>query len=284
LTLPPYSDKLASGSQETRRVILGEKAAVLAVVVAVVVCGFSSSSLSYQPLKIVDLPTAGLYARGEYGMDIDVYSEGGLLVGLGVGFAEFMSFGISYGGINVIGSGDPDWNPRPEVNIRVRVLEENMVMPAIGIGFDSQGHGKYDKYYDRDSTHYEERYLEKSRGFYAVASKNWEILGPFSLHGGISYSLENKTDHDPTIFVGVIKSLGGFADLAAEYDFASNDNEGPITIVEKRGYLNASVAWYLNENLSLTLDVRDIAATGKVNAKDVRKWNRGLSISYRGKI
>jgi len=101
----------------------------------------------------------------------------------------------------------------------------DVAMPAIAVGFDSQGYGRF--------FHKEERYLVKSRGFYAVASKNWELLGPLSLHGGVSYSLENKTDHNPTAFVGFIKSLANVIQVAAEFDLASNDNQGPANIVEK---------------------------------------------------
>jgi hypothetical protein len=109
-------------------------------------------------------------------------------------------------------------------------------------------------------------------------------VGPLSLHGGLSYSLENKTDHDPTVFVGFIKSFASLIEVAAEFDLALNDNQGPKTIVEKRGYLNASIAWCLNEKFSLAFDVRDIATTEKVAMEDAREWNRGLSISYRARL
>jgi hypothetical protein len=251
---------------------------VAAVLAVLVLAGpsLASQPAGFQPLRIVDFPTAGLYDRGEYGIDLDVYSDGGLLVGMGVGFAGFLSFGITYGGVGFIGSGDLDMNPRPEVNLRARVYNEGLVMPAIALGFDSQGYGKFmDK---------QERYLAKSRGFYAVASKNWDLAGPLSLHGGLSYSLENKTDHDPTIFLGLIKSFAGVVELAAEFDLAANDNQGPASLAEKRGYFNASIAWCLREKFSLALDVRDIATTGKAGAGSARKWNRGLSISYRARL
>jgi hypothetical protein len=231
-----------------------------------------STGLASQPLRIVDFPTAGLRPRGGFEIEADMYSDGGVLLSLGVGFTRYFSFGISYGGLKVIGSGDPDMNPRPEVNVRARLLEETLVMPAVAIGFDSQGYGSY---FDA-----EDRYLVKSRGVYAVASKNWEFLGPLSLHGGVSYSLENEADNDLTVFAGVIKSFSGFLDIRAEYDFATNDNEGTSIIVEDRGYLNASVVWHVNETFSLSIEVRDIASDGEVDFDDSRKWNRGLSIVY----
>lgn len=234
--------------------------------------GVVDPALNLQPRNMVDLPTAGLPARAGFYVESDIYSEGGVLVSLGVGFARYFSFGISYGGLGVIGSGDPNMNPEPGVHLKARIIDESFAMPAVAIGFDSQGRGRF----------VEDRYLVKSRGVYAVASKNWELIGPLSLHGGISYSLENEDDSDPTLFIGVIKSFSGFLDIVAEYDFGLNDNEGDEPYVENRGFLNASVIWHINENFSIGMEVRDIVTEDKVDAEDLRQWNRGLSIEYRG--
>jgi len=234
-----------------------------------------------QPLRIVDFPTAGLYARGEYGVEMDLYSDGGLLFGIGVGIARFVSFGVSYGGIGFIGSGDPDMNPRPEVNLRVRLLEEDVALPALALGFDSQGYGRY---FDEEDGYGEQRYLVKSRGFYAVASKNWDLVGPLSLHAGISFSLENDVDDDPTVYVGLMKTFEETAEFAVEFDVAANDTRGDPRIVERRGHLNVSVAWRVSEDFSLALKVRDIATTDKEGVADQRKWNRGFCLSYRAQL
>ncbi|MFH1312843.1 MAG: hypothetical protein ABIJ00_06405 [Candidatus Eisenbacteria bacterium] len=238
--------------------------------------------LQAQPVRIVDFPTAGLLPRRGFRIETDIYADGGLLLSLSVGFARYFSFGISYGGYNVIGSDDPVMNPEPAVNLKARLIEESVLTPAIAIGFDSQGYGEF---LDDKEKYGEERYLVKSRGVFAVASKNWELLGALSLHGGLSYSLENTADNDLTVFAGLIKSFGGFLDLRAEYDVATNDNEGKWEIVEDRGYLNASVVWHLNENFALSLEVRDVSAKDGLSqdgVEDLRKWNRGLSIVYYG--
>ena len=226
-----------------------------------------------QPRSIVDFPTAGLPPRGGFYVEADIYSQGGVILNLGVGFARYFGFGISYGGLNVIGTGDPDMYPQPAVNVKARLIDESILVPAVAVGFDSQGQGPY---LDR-----EQRYLTKSRGIFAVASKNWDLLGPLSFHGGISYSLEKKEDDDPTVYVGIIKSFSDFLDVRAEYDFAVNDNEGDSPFIENRGYLNASVVWHVNENFSLGLEVRDIATKDKVCTEDLRQWNRGICIVYR---
>jgi hypothetical protein len=234
-----------------------------------------------QPLRVVDIPTAGLLARGSYGIDLDVYSEGGVLFEIEVGISRFANIGISYGGIEFIGSGTPDMNPRPEVQARVRILEEDEELPAVAIGFDSQGYGQF---VDNRSICNEKRYLVKSRGFYVVGSKNWEVVGPFSLHGGISYSLENKLDKSPTIFIGAIKSFSNILDIALELDPGWNDDKGCASIVEHRPYIDAAVAWHVNQALSIAFEVRDVASREKDVPPDLRKWNRGLRVCYRSTL
>ena len=97
--------------------------------------------LSLQPRFMVDFPTAGLSPKGGFYVDADIYGEGGVLLYLGVGFARYFSFGISYGGLRIIGSGDPEMNPQPGVQLKARIVEESYVVPAIVLGFDSQGRG-----------------------------------------------------------------------------------------------------------------------------------------------
>lgn len=250
--------------------------------------------IASQPVRIVDFPTAGLLPRGGFRVETDVYADGGVLLAISVGFARYFTFGISYGGSNIIGSDDPVMNPEPAVAVKARIVEESIVLPAVAIGFDSQGYGEY---LDDEDRYGEKRYLVKSRGVFAVASKNWDVLGPLSLHGGISYSLENEADNDLTVFVGVIKSFSDFLDIRAEYDVGANDNEGRWQIVEDRGYLNASLVWHVSENLSLGLEVRDIATKDRpprweeegsedapemTELEDLRDWNRGLSIVLHG--
>jgi len=255
-------------------------------VLAVLVCVSLASSqppdsestydvpLSLQPRHMVDFPTAGLPPKGGFYVDADIYGAGGVLIYLGVGFARYFSFGISYGGLRVIGSGDPEMNPRPGVQLKARIVEESFVMPAIALGFDSQGRGVY-----LDSL---DKYLIKSRGIYAVASKNWDLLGPFSLHGGLGYSLESENDNSATIFLGAIKTFGDFLDLRAEYDFALNDSWADNPHIANDGILNMSVIWHINTSFSIGLEVRDILTGNKVDIDDLREWNRGLSIEYRG--
>jgi hypothetical protein len=206
-----------------------------------------------------------------------VYGGGGVLSVLNVGFADFLFFGVSYGGGNLIGTGSVEMNPRPEVNARVRIIQETLMVPAIALGFDSQGLGAYVDSLDR--------YQQKSRGLYAVASKNWDLLGPFSLHGGVNYSFEGRQyDSDLNVFIGLLKVFGP-VDIAAEYDFAFNDNEAKDATYkpENHGYLNFAIGWNVNESFRLAFEARDVLS-GRLDEGEVgrwREWHRGLKLEYR---
>lgn len=257
----------------------------LAVSVALMLCvtcpvnAQEGVELVYQPLYVVDTPTAGLLARASMLVRVYVYGGGGVLTGVSVGFTDYLDFGITYGGGNVIGSGSVDMNPRPEVNARLRIIQETLVVPAIAIGFDSQGLGAYIDSLDR--------YEQKPRGLYAVASKNWDLLGPFSLHGGVNYAFQGREyDSDPDVFLGLLKAFGPI-DIRGEYDFAFNDNEAKDDAykTENHGYLNLAVGWNINQHFRVEVDARDILS-GELgddgdDAGQWREWHRGMRLEYR---
>jgi len=229
---------------------------------------FSQDLNLLEPLRLVDMPTAGTLKRGSYRAGLDIYPEGGLLAGIGAGITDRFMFGISFGGTNIIGTGDIDWNKEPGVTIRYRLFEEDYILPAILIGYDSQGFGAF-----IDST---KRYINKSPGVFATASKNFIFLGTIGFHGGANYSFERSDgDKDFNIFGGVEKSLNPELALVGEYDFAFND-DGPNSIGKGKGYLNAGLKWNFAGKLQISFILKDILK----NRKDVDGMTREIRIAY----
>jgi hypothetical protein len=221
-----------------------------------------------EPLYVVDTPTAGILMRGSFRTGIDVYPQGGILAGISAGITQRFMFGLSYGGTNIIGTGKINWNKQVGAQVRYRLFEEDYVMPAILIGFDSQGRGAY-----IDST---KRYVNKSMGVYAAVSKSFIFLGTLNLHGGINYSFENEDgDKDPNLFVGVQKSLNPELFLSAEYDFAINDG-GSGALGEGRGYLNAALKWQFSGKLELSFVLKDLLK----NRRYIDGITREIRINY----
>jgi hypothetical protein len=153
-------------------------------------------------------------------------------------------------------------NDAPGMQLKVRVLDETRTVPAVGLGFDSQGRGEYDPSQDR--------YAFKSPGVYTVVSKNLDFLGYLTLHAGANYSLERGDDDDDVnAYLGAEKTIGGVLSLTAEYDFAFNDNDHNAR-GKGRGYLNAALRWSIGSGLTISAVLQDLLQNGGNNVFALR--------------
>lgn len=231
--------------------------------------GSSGIDAKYEYRSLVDLPTAGVIEKGYVGVSIDVMPLGVLISKIEVGVFENFSFGISYGGSNIIGRGKITGYKLPGINVRARVLNESEALPAVVLGFDSQGKGEFDKALNR--------YQIKSPGFFAAVSKNFDFYGYLSIHGMINYSLErDDADKDINLGFGVEKTLGPKVSLVGEYDFAINDNTGN-SLGDGTGYLNIGLRWSLGDGLTLGLNLRDLLDNKKFSSA---RADRGIFVEY----
>ena len=221
---------------------------------------FVTSSVLAQPGSLhldmlIDVPSAKTLPAGEIETGLRIYAMGGLLSSLTVGVTDQFSIGVSYGGENIIGAGKVNLNPQPCVHIRYLLLEEHFLSPALLIGFNSQGYGKYDKRL--------KRYAIKSRGLYGVVSKNTSFLGGLGIHGGVNWSLENEDgDADPNFFAGFHKRIGSSLVILGEYDTAINDNSDNA-IGSGKGYLNLGMRWSFAQRLFVEFAWKNILKNGK---------------------
>ena len=227
----------------------------------------AGDAANIEPRYIIDTPTAGLLKRGGFAMDVNFFQDGGMMIALTAGALDRLNFGISYGGTGIIGHDNIIMQKLPGVNVKFRLFDETMAMPAIALGCDSQGKETY-----IDSV---QRFTIKSRGFYASASKNYAFLGNLSLHGGTNYSLENKDGNtNLDFFVGAEKSLGSDISLLSEYDFGLNDNIGVVG--KGRGYLNAGLRWSWGNGFTLGCDLKNLVR----NQNNVTIGNRTIEVEY----
>ncbi|TFH02247.1 MAG: hypothetical protein E4H13_02670 [Calditrichales bacterium] len=221
-----------------------------------------------EPLRLIDTPTAGTLMRGSFRAETDVYPSGGILAGISAGISNRFMFGLSYGGTNMIGVGEVDWNKQIGATVRYRLFEEDFVIPAILLGYDSQGYGAF-----LDSTN---RYINKSMGLFAAVSKNFQFLGILGLHGGVNYSFEkDDKDKDLNVFAGIEKSINPELVFVAEYDFAFND-DAPSSVGRGKGYLNAGLKWAFAGKLEISFVLKDIFK----NRRDINGISREIRIAY----
>ena len=237
--------------------------------------GTAGENAKYEYRQLIDMPTAGVIQKGSFGLNTELLPQGTLLVKLEAGILENLSFGISYGGSNIIGSGNIDWYPFPPgVNLRFRLFDESLVIPAITIGFDTQGKGEY--YKDV------KRYKIKAPGIFAAACKNFNVLGYLSLHGEVNYSILEDDDGDNfvNLMVGAEKTIGSSFSVIAEYNFAFNDNSTD-EFGEGKGYLNMGIRWSIADGVTFGFDLRDLLGNSSFNANAA---DRGLVIEFIQKI
>ncbi len=233
---------------------------------------YAGDRATIEPMVLVDKPTAGLLKRGAFEFTSNYYQEGGVLVGLSVGVFDPFTFGISYGGTDIIGHDKIRMNPLPGVFAKLRVINESPLMPAFAIGFDSQGK---EPYLDADTL---KRYTIKSPGVFVAASKNYAILGNLSIHGGLNLSLERTDgDGDMDMYVGVEKSIGPDISIMAEYDAGLNDNNGHA-IGKGNGYLNFGFRWSWGKGVIVGFNLKNVTR----NQDNVSIGNRTLQIDYIG--
>ncbi|MEW6701237.1 MAG: hypothetical protein AB1298_00825, partial [Bacteroidota bacterium] len=231
--------------------------------------GTGGTGAKFEYRSLIDMPTAGILAKGYSAVTLNVMPYGVVITKLEVGIFDGFSFGISYGGGNIIGTGSVEWYKLPGINVRARVVDETETLPAITIGFDSQGKGNYNRDLDR--------YQLKSPGFFAAAAKNFEFLGYLSLHGVLNYSLErDDADKDMNLRVGFEKTIGGKVSLVGEYDFAVNDNTG-LALGKGNGYLNFGIRWSVGDGLTLGMDLRDMLENKRIVGN---KADRGIFVEY----
>ena len=224
--------------------------------------GSAGTGGQVEPRYIVDMPSAGMLAKGMFAIDARFYGDGGLLAGFSAGLFSWLGVGISYGGTGIIGSEETVMNDVPGFFVKARVLEENVAVPAIAIGFDSQG---YDGYIEELS-----RYVVKSPGFYGALSKNYDFLGFLSIHGGVNYSLERADgDRDVNFYAGAEKSVFSFASLIAEYNLGMNDSDEGSS-GKGRGYLHAALHFSPGGGLTLGICVKDILKNGRAEEGPTR--------------
>ncbi|MEA2095513.1 MAG: YjbH domain-containing protein [Candidatus Cloacimonadota bacterium] len=227
----------------------------------------SISVFAFELNTLIDIPTAGILQQGEAEITAKIYKDNGLLIGTRVGLFPRFMFGVNYGAEEIVGDENPQWHDRVEFNAKVRLMDENNQLPAIAIGYDSQGHGRYDKS--------QKRYDIKSKGVYLTVSKNFFLFGNIGVHGGINYSLETEDkDDEPNLFVGFDKTIGDMIVLLAEYDTGWNDNEA--SLIKGRGFFNASVDLHFTEALIIKISFYDLL----LNHPDTQGCDRSITLIY----
>ena len=224
----------------------------------------------YQPRRIVNMPNAGLLPDRSWKGNLRLGEDGSLLTGFAIGLWGRVQAGVSYGAYGALGRGTPEAYPRPHFTAKVRPLKKKKKYPAVVLGYDDQGLGRWD-----DSL---SRYAVKSPGFFLALSKNWATFGGnLGLHIGANYSLEDEDQSGFNVYIGMDKNLGEIFALSLEYDAGINDNDtGDDVHGMGKGYLNGSLKWSVRPDF----EIEFIAADLLVNRENSETFSREVRITF----
>lgn len=219
--------------------------------------GKAGTSPKYETDLIVDLPTAGMLPAYHGAGVINFLPLGGLY--LEASYALFQSFlvGIAYGGNGIIGNSKPEMQNLPGITAKYRFLDERINIPAIVLGFRSQGGGNF--IYGND------RFVDHSPGFFLAVSKSFTwAMGELSFHSGVNYSFEaNKVFRSPDVYFGFEQSIGKFVALNLEFDLSLDED---AKLLNHRGRVNGALRFSVVDGVTIGMKIRDL--TGSVKHQD----------------
>jgi hypothetical protein len=194
---------------------------------------------------IVDMPTAGVLAKGRFSVDGYLFGDSGAMVEFNASPFTNLMLGLSFGGSGFLGNSGVRFQALPGFHARFRPFDETTTIPAITIGVSTQGRGTFS----------DGRFETQSPGVFIAASKNYSFLGAFAIHGGICYSFEQQgLERLPNIYVGFEKTIGSIVSLTAEYNATLDD----AYMRSRGGLLNAGLRFNTGRGFTAEVQVRDI--------------------------
>jgi hypothetical protein len=91
-------------------------------------------------IELVDLPTANTLIKAELRCDIKLYPGGGILTRLYIGIFDKLMIGGAFNIVNLIGTGEVTYILPPKFLGKIRLTDDEGVMPAIALGYEGQGY------------------------------------------------------------------------------------------------------------------------------------------------
>ncbi len=194
----------------------------------------------------IDAPVPISLGHGEYFVATRLWGAGGALVRGGVGLFDRVTLGISYGGDHLLGNDSVRLYRRPEFQGRLAVLNESGYIPALTVGFESQG---YDDLLviaesGRDTSY---RYAVLPRGAYLGIGKTIDPIRTFVQVGANYWGGFDG-------FLAANCLLPGSVEMMLEYDPALNDRQS----LWQGGLLNLGIGWTIANKVRLALGLRDL--------------------------
>ncbi|MES2766273.1 MAG: hypothetical protein V4642_10410 [Bacteroidota bacterium] len=206
--------------------------------------GSAGSRATIESRTIVDMPTAGVIAKGKISAYTHAFENGGIMAEVSYGVFKNINIGASYSGTGIIGSGAMSFQGIPGAHIRARILDEAIYYPGILLGVQTQGRGAFLKALKSFQTPSPGAFIALSKAF------TWKY-GTLALHSGANYSFEgNSTNRKVSYYGGVEQSLLKNVAITLEYNALLQEGGD--------GLANAALRWSFAPGLTAELQLRNL--------------------------
>ncbi len=209
-------------------------------------------------LEVIDIPTADVLDHYGYGVSFRFGKDGNLQTKTAFGVFPRLNLGFGLDGERVLGTEDARLN-KPTLNVKLRIFDGRMGLPALAIGFDDQGY-----VFNRGTDEYEQR----EKGAYLVATTEMIFPG-FMLHLGV-----NKFDFDKG---NTTRGFAGFSyvyeqtvGLLFEWDHATEYRERRI---------NYGLKYYVTPMFTVDVAGRNVPERPRSRS---RETERIIRLTYTG--
>lgn len=162
----------------------------------------SMISSYYEPITGIDNPLPVLLYHGEVFIHIKDEPIDKLRAKIGVGIWNGIILGISFGGTNLVGYGDVDWEDQPGVDIRARLFGNGIVESVIG-------------YNNEPIEDYAKKHL--------FATLGTRLMPGMILSGGANYNHDENNGLD--LFGNAALTLAEAHTFHLEYTLGANDED-----------------------------------------------------------
>ena len=193
---------------------------------------------------VLDVPTAEVFDRYQASFLARAYDHGTLMETIDFGVYPRINLGISLAAHELIGSSSSVRVLNPDFQVKWKLYDGNLYLPAIAIGYDGRRYGYgYDEHRHYRRT---KKYLDDRKGGYITFSR--EIIVP-GLNATLGANLSDLEVDEIYGFTGLFYRLTDQISVFGEWDNVRN-------IRDSRA--NAGMRFYLHPSLALDGAVRRI--------------------------
>lgn len=156
-----------------------------------------------EPITGIDNPLPVMLYHGEVLIHIKEEPIDNLRAKIGVGIWNGIILSASFGGTNIVGYGDIDWEERPSLDLRIRLFGNGIIESVIG-------------YNDEPIEYYAKKYI--------FATVGTLLLPGLMLSGGANYNYEEEVK-GADFFGNAALNLGEAHTFHLEYIMGVNDED-----------------------------------------------------------